>query len=59
VISSYTATDFTGNWRVRDDLRLSLGIRNAFDDRHAEYQGFSTISEIPRSAFIALTYQPR
>lgn len=57
-ISSYTATDFTGNWRVRKDLKLSLGIRNAFDNGHAEYQGFSTISEIPRSAFIALTYQP-
>ncbi len=58
-IPSYTATDFAGNWLIRKGLQLSLGIRNAFDSHHAEYQGFSTISEIPRSGFISLSYQPR
>ncbi len=58
VIQSYTSTDITANWRVRRDLQISLGVRGAFDKRHPEYQGFSTISEIPRSAFLALTYQP-
>lgn len=57
-IPSYTATDITGNWRPRKGLKLTLGIRNAFDSGHAEYQGFSTISEIPRFAFVGLTYQP-
>jgi iron complex outermembrane receptor protein len=58
-IPSYSATDLTLNWRVRPELQVSLGVRDAFDRRHAEYQGFSSVSEIPRSAFVALTWQPR
>jgi iron complex outermembrane receptor protein len=59
VIPSYTATDLTVNWRVRQAIQLSLGVRDAFERRHAEYQGFSTISEIPRSAFVSVIFQPR
>ena len=58
-IPSYTATDFTVNWRVRQGLQLAAGVRNAFDRSHAEYQGFASVSEIPRSAFVQLTYEPR
>lgn len=58
-IPSYTATNFTVNWRAREDLRFSFGVRDAFDRAHAEYQGFSSISEIPRSVFIALNLQTR
>ena len=58
-IPSYTAVDLTLNWAARDDLRLSFGVRNALDPGHVEYQGFSSFSEIPRSAFVALAYQPR
>ena len=59
LIPSYTATDLTLSWRPRNDLKLWTGVRDAFDRRHAEYQGFSTISEVPRSFFVSLTYQPR
>jgi iron complex outermembrane receptor protein len=58
-IPSYTAADLVVNWQAHPTLRLSAGVRNAFDGGHAEYQGFSTVSEIPRSAFVSLTYQPR
>lgn len=58
VIPSYTATDMTLNWKAQENLQLALGVRNAFDSRHAEYQGFSSISEIPRSVFVSLTYSP-
>jgi len=58
-IPAYTATDFTINWKAREDLQLSLGVRDAFNSGHAEYQGFASISEIPRSAFVTLAYQPR
>ena len=59
VIPSYTATDATVNWRARPDLRLSAGVRDAFNSGHSEYQGFSTISTIPRSFFVSVSYQPR
>jgi iron complex outermembrane receptor protein len=59
VIPSYTATDITANWLARKDLRLSVGVRDAFDKGHSEYQGFSTVSEIPRSFFVSVDYQPR
>jgi iron complex outermembrane receptor protein len=59
VIPSYTATDVTLNWLARKDLQLSWGVRDAFDSAHAEYQGFSTISEIPRAFFLSLNYSPR
>ena len=58
-IPSYAATDVTVNWNPRSDLRLTAGVRNAFDRGHAEYQGFSTVSEIPRSAFVALSFSMR
>jgi len=58
-IPSYTAADFTLNWRAPAGLQLSLGVRNAFDNRHVEFAGFASTSEIPRSAFVALVYQPR
>jgi iron complex outermembrane receptor protein len=58
-IPAYTATNLTINWKAREDLQLSLGVRDAFNSSHAEYQGFSSISEIPRSAFVTLSYQPR
>jgi iron complex outermembrane receptor protein len=57
-IPAYTATDLTLNWTAGEGLRVALGVRDAFNNGHAEYQGFSSISEIPRSAFITLTYQP-
>jgi iron complex outermembrane recepter protein len=57
VIPAYTATDFSLNWQVREFLQLTLGVRDAFNRGHAEYQGFASISEIPRSAFVTLSYQ--
>jgi hypothetical protein len=51
VIPSYTATDLTLDWHVARDVQPSLGI--------AEYQGFSTVSEIPRSAFLSISFNPR
>jgi iron complex outermembrane receptor protein len=58
IIPSYTATDLTLNWIAGRDVQVSLGVRDAFNRRHAEYQGFSTVSEIPRSAFISVTFEP-
>jgi iron complex outermembrane recepter protein len=59
VIPSYTSTDLTINWRARPDVQVSFGVRDAFKRGHAEYQGFSTISEIPRSAFVSVSFEPR
>jgi iron complex outermembrane receptor protein len=53
-IPAYTATDITLNWQARNGLALVLGVRDAFNGGHAEYQGFASVSEIPRSVFVTL-----
>jgi iron complex outermembrane receptor protein len=55
-IPAYTATDMTLNWSLQRGVRFTAGVRDAFDKGHAEYQGFSTVSEIPRSGFVAISY---
>lgn len=57
-VPAYTATDLLLHWRARPGLQLSFGIRNAFDRRHVEYDSGASTGEIPRSAFVALSYQP-
>ena len=58
LIPAYTATDVVLNWKASADFQVTVGVRDAFNRGHVEYQGFTSISEIPRSAFITLTYQP-
>lgn len=57
-VPAYTAVDLQAIWRLRRDLQVSLGVRNAFDRRHVEYASGRYTGEIPRSAFVSLTYQP-
>ena len=56
VIAAYTATDLTLNWVVRKDIRLTAGVRDLFDRRHLEYQGFASLSGVPRAGFMAISY---
>ena len=58
-VEAYTAADFTVNWRARPGWQLSVGVRNAFDARHVEYDAGTFTGEIPRSAFVSVVYQPR
>ena len=58
-LASYTATDLQLNWRVRRDLKVGVGVRDAFDRRHVEFDSGVFTGEIPRTAFVALTWQPQ
>lgn len=57
-VPAYTAADLQLNWNARRDLQLSLGVRNAFDARHVEFDSGSFTAEIPRSVFVSASWQP-
>jgi iron complex outermembrane receptor protein len=50
-VPSYTAADLRYGWRARDDLELSLALRNAFDHEHPEFNAAATRSEIERDVY--------
>jgi iron complex outermembrane receptor protein len=58
-VAAYTATDFYMNWRPRQAMQVAFGVRNAFDPEHVEFDSGTATGEIPRSAFVMLTYQPK
>jgi iron complex outermembrane receptor protein len=51
LVPAYTAVDLRYGWLVSDVLELSLVLRNALDDRHAEFDPESSRSEIEREAY--------
>jgi len=51
VVPAYTAVDLRYGWRARTDLELSLVVRNAFDDGHAEFNDAPARSEIAREVY--------
>jgi iron complex outermembrane recepter protein len=51
VVPKYTAVDLRYGWRARADLELSLVVRNAFDESHAEFNEPATRSEIEREVY--------
>jgi iron complex outermembrane receptor protein len=51
VVPAYTAVDVRYGWSVRDDLELSVTLRNALDESHAEFNPSATRSEIEREVF--------
>ncbi len=57
-VPAYTAADLQLGWNVRRDLRLSFGVRNAFDARHVEFDSGRFTGRIPRSVLFSLTWQP-
>ncbi len=57
-VPAYTAADLQLNWSARRDLQLSLGVRNAFDARHVEFDSGGLTAEIPRSVFLSASWQP-
>jgi iron complex outermembrane receptor protein len=56
-VPAYTAADLQLNWDVRRELQVSLGVRNAFDARHVEFDSGTYTGEIPRSIRVSLTWQ--
>lgn len=57
-VPDYTAADLQLNWRPKPSWQLSLGVRNAFDERHVEFDVGPSTGEVPRSVFVSLVYQP-
>lgn len=57
-VPSYTAFDARYAWRPRAGLELSVSVQNLFDDRHPEFGDPDDRSEIERSVFVRVTWQP-
>jgi iron complex outermembrane recepter protein len=51
VVPAYTAVDVRYGWSIRNDLELSVTLRNALDEGHAEFNPAATRSEIEREVF--------
>lgn len=56
-VPAYTATDLQLNWQPRPEFEVSLGVRNAFDSRHLEYDAGALAGEMARTVFVTLEYQ--
>jgi iron complex outermembrane receptor protein len=54
-VSDHVALDVSLGWRVSDDLRLSMTVRNLNDGTHAEFGGGNLIE---RSAYLRATWSP-
>jgi iron complex outermembrane receptor protein len=54
-VSDHVALDVSLGWRVSDDLRLSMTVRNLNDGTHAEFGGGNLLE---RSAYLRATWSP-
>jgi iron complex outermembrane receptor protein len=57
VVPAYTAVDLRYGWRMRPELELSVILRNAFDEEHAEFNPPATRSEIAREIYAKLDWR--
>jgi len=57
VVPAYTAVDLRYGWRMRPELELSVILRNAFDEEHAEFNPAATRSEIAREIYAKLDWR--
>jgi iron complex outermembrane receptor protein len=59
-IPAYTRVDLNVAWRPKDDVTLSAGVQNIFDNRHAEFASplfLTATTEIPRTYYARLDFQ--
>lgn len=56
-VPGYTAVDARIGWRVARGVELSVGVRNAFDPGHPEFNAPAAASQIPRSAYAHLSWK--
>jgi len=49
--------DLRYGWRMRPELELSVILRNAFDEEHAEFNPAATRSEIAREIYAKLDWR--
>lgn len=57
VVPAYTAVDLRYGWRMRPEPELSVILRNAFDEEHAEFTPAATRSEIARQIYAKLDWR--
>jgi len=57
-VPEYTAVDARLGWQVRKDIEVSLIGQNLLGTEHPEYGSILYRSELPRSVFLKLVWQP-
>jgi iron complex outermembrane receptor protein len=55
-VPAYNAVDARIGWRVAAGIELSIGVRNAFDPDHVEFNAPATANRIPRSAYARISW---
>lgn len=58
-VPAYTSADMHLSWQPQPAITLTAGVRNAFDQRHIEYDGGALAAEMPRTFFLSVVYQPQ
>jgi iron complex outermembrane receptor protein len=58
-VPAYTATDLRLAWQATPTLSAAVLVQNAFDPQHVEFNPPGTASEIPRAAYLRLTWAMR
>jgi iron complex outermembrane receptor protein len=58
VVPAYTAVDARIGWRMTKSVQLSFTVQNGFDPGHPEFNAPATSSQVPRSAFLKMLWQP-
>jgi len=56
-VPDYTAVDLRYGWRMLEELELSVTLRNAFDEEHAEFNPAPARSEIAREIYAKLEWR--
>jgi iron complex outermembrane recepter protein len=59
-IPAYARVDAGVTWRPKDNLEVSVGVQNLFDNRHPEFNDglfLTSPTEIPRTYFAQLTWR--
>jgi iron complex outermembrane receptor protein len=57
IVPAYTAVDLHYGWRMRRELELSVTLRNALDDQHAEFNPAPARSEIAREIYAKVEWR--
>ncbi|MES2207460.1 MAG: TonB-dependent receptor plug domain-containing protein [Pseudomonadota bacterium] len=57
IVPAYTAIDGHFNWRIHNNVDISLLMQNIFGSRHAEFDTSASRSEFGRSVFLKLVWR--
>jgi iron complex outermembrane receptor protein len=56
-VPAYTAVDARVGWRLARGVELSLGVQNAFDPGHPEFNSPASATQVPRAGYFRVAWR--